>query len=791
MNTLSNVSYYHCFIVKRCCFFLKISDRLDNSSDIDLELEMVTPPFEDISVFKQGNVKASRKKVLPILKSFLHGDLTPDVLSKEFVTQSSVTAAVEGFSSMCEMTDSTADEAAVVFNLASVDGEHSSEGTENGAAFKSPSLDFLESESVNNSNFLSSDTGQAAKADFDPFQPVNSQSENSAQNVAGEMSSGAKFLSSANSSNLLDFAISDSELVDPFSSVEDSFQPNINKSMSLEYNPEKNKAEANSLTSEGDIFGSDINSSNKNDNVNLNPFLDMNNDFQTDKSSENKTGNLNPFGDPFQPVGDESNQSGFASSNVTGDTGILFDFTNSEQAINPVQSDQSNSAQLLDFTEFSVKSDENASSEPKLKQNNTKNPFDMFGDNVEESSNNSGNEYGQTNQFANVDGFLDMDSLTVGTPPLNEKSISLIVECDPLSQADNLAELDESDLFDKVPTPEIQHSGENSPFMNSGFSTPFEAEPGRTVRTASESSAGFAVPPNSLMDVGFEGDHKDHGLPSFNSAEMVERIHRKKASLGGGVDLIDSKQLTLASGGSVTPYTPQNSFRDDMETYIKDHSLPSLNNSNILEKVQKKRDSLGAGLGLRTGEEDELTSDTTVNSTSNNPFGEFSNDPLQDDSKTELSGSANPFLNIDEDKDGDKMDSLEHVPFTPVNTFVDTSPEMYMKSRNSLTDPELMYKLNELKLEKDAQDENRTNPFDIMDGDNLPMGTSENQSGSQDLVGIFGAPTVLEGNQPVNSNSLNPFVNVEEHQNTKGECKREGILGSLDSENNRKISYRG
>ena len=775
--------------IRECIFYIypqfQIADRLDNASEVDLDLELVTPPFDDITVYRQGNIQASRKKVMPVLQSFLHGDITPDVASKEFVSQTSVAMTTEGFSSLGDMKEPSV-ESNVVFNLGSVEGEQSMEGI--GASLRTPSLEMSDSENLNSSNLVTMGTGKAAMdMDFDPFQTISSPSpgENVFQNNVVDSKFGESFLSSANSSNLLDFAVSDSELVDPFSSMEDTVQPNVTHSMPME------KTNQLSLSDSIDSKG-EKNIEKQSENPNLNPFFDFDAQAATGSVSYATAANnsINPFSNSiFGPVEGDSNVDGGldkADLNVdfSNNTGALLDFTDSGKLAVAGTEAVSGMNQFNDLAMFegTKNSDETieAAEEPST-WNSNQDPFGLFGDvsdqvvdlaecekvNSDKDSNvcdPTSNEVSEKDDISEglksesrdiENSIFDVDSLSVSTPPLNEKSISLIVECDSISQADNLAELDESDLFDKVPTPEILHSGENSPFVNSGVSTPFEMEPGRRLRMGSESGAD--VPPNSLMDLGFDLDHTDRGLPSFNSAEMVERIHKKKASLGM-IDIMEteSERLTTGEYNQTTPYTPQNSFRDDMESYMIERSLPSFNNSNIVEKVQQKRNSLGAGLGVSVGDTEHLGEDpSNFGSESGNPFGDFSDNFTNNNftsSASEQDNVGNPFLNIDDDKDADRLDSLDHVPFTPSNTFVDTSLEKFMKNRNSLTDPELMFKLNELKLEKDGQG---TNPFELS-GESVEPGTNQQQTGSQDLFDIFGSGTAQ--NEDQSTVSGNPFT---------------------------------
>ena len=184
--------------------------------------------------------------------------------------------------------------------------------------------------------------------------------------------------------------------------------------------------------------------------------------------------------------------------------------------------------------------------------------------------------------------FLDALGLEyLAARPKARKSISLIVE---VENADNLDDLTEADFYDKIQTPSPGHSGCNSPFVNSGVSTPFESVSAVHSLRASTSDSGYPsvtqTPPNSMIEGGYPGA-KDFDLPSFNNAEMVARIQKKKASIGAGVDL-----LGLIPEPGDTPYTPQNSFREDSDVLSSDQLMPSLNNDAFMKRIQEKRSSL-------------------------------------------------------------------------------------------------------------------------------------------------------------------------------------------------------
>ncbi|KAK6178506.1 hypothetical protein SNE40_013287 [Patella caerulea] len=61
----------------------QIADVLLAHNDPSLKLEVSDSPFEDIVSYNQGNVQASRKKVLPIIKGFLNGEQTPEDSSSQ------------------------------------------------------------------------------------------------------------------------------------------------------------------------------------------------------------------------------------------------------------------------------------------------------------------------------------------------------------------------------------------------------------------------------------------------------------------------------------------------------------------------------------------------------------------------------------------------------------------------------------------------------------------------------------------------------------------------------------
>ncbi|KAI8785484.1 protein prune, partial [Biomphalaria glabrata] len=113
------------------------------------------------------------------------------------------------------------------------------------------------------------------------------------------------------------------------------------------------------------------------------------------------------------------------------------------------------------------------------------------------------------------------------------------------------------------------------------------------------------TPPNSYMEASGVVYLKETQLPSFNSSEMVKRIHAKKAALAGHTGVKDLRYDNIedddsfdllsvgglgggSSGGSlISPAVPQNSYMDLTTSY--DQQIPKLANSDILERVIEKR----------------------------------------------------------------------------------------------------------------------------------------------------------------------------------------------------------
>ncbi|XP_046550475.1 protein prune homolog 2-like [Haliotis rubra] len=82
----------------------QIADVLECCSSPSLMLETISDGPDDIAVFNQGNVQASRKKVMPILKAFLNGEKTPDESAALSAVRSFVSGgSTDGLSSLMDL----------------------------------------------------------------------------------------------------------------------------------------------------------------------------------------------------------------------------------------------------------------------------------------------------------------------------------------------------------------------------------------------------------------------------------------------------------------------------------------------------------------------------------------------------------------------------------------------------------------------------------------------------------------------------------------------------------------
>ncbi|XP_069102103.1 uncharacterized protein [Argopecten irradians] len=144
---------------------------------------------------------------------------------------------------------------------------------------------------------------------------------------------------------------------------------------------------------------------------------------------------------------------------------------------------------------------------------------------------------------------------------------------------DDLGELNEADILESPRTPDVMVTGVNGCSGNSSATTS---------RPGSGYPSYPVTPPNSYMDGGFMG--KEQTLPSFNSSEMLRKIQDKKASLSTN----SGNPSCSGSAGNSVPYTPQNSVIDGgFDWFAKEQNLPSFNSSDMVQKIQQKRSSMG------------------------------------------------------------------------------------------------------------------------------------------------------------------------------------------------------
>ena len=211
-----------CFKVKSVLYSFQIADLLDVGSSIDLDLDPLLSPVPEVTVFQQKNVKASRKKVLPVIKSFLHGAKTPDITTKEFPPPETVSMATEGFTTYLTKMESEEQEYSssvenptILLDFGSTGDEHSKpvdSKQEQDIGIIPAHVTVIDQYSgashIDANQLVELEQNTRKKIPFDPFRNVVSSSE----------------LTSFSSSNYpSDFMTSLScDLVDPFSSVEEN-----------------------------------------------------------------------------------------------------------------------------------------------------------------------------------------------------------------------------------------------------------------------------------------------------------------------------------------------------------------------------------------------------------------------------------------------------------------------------------------------------------------------------------------------------------------------------------------
>lgn len=197
---------------------------------------------------------------------------------------------------------------------------------------------------------------------------------------------------------------------------------------------------------------------------------------------------------------------------------------------------------------------------------------------------------------------------------------------------------------------------------------------------ASKISSYPETPPNSCMEPSDVGLFKETQLPSFNSSEMVRRIHEKKAALAGHSgnqiksDVLEDEEnleglfvgAENGSGGGgslISPAVPQNSYVDlasGFDFSSSGQQIPKLMNSDIMDRVNEKLSQF------------EWSIESLEGSTSGVDVGPNSDESVQ----------KSPF----------GIDGVQHiavdaavepqVPYTPQNSFVEENFDTY--ARNSL-----------------------------------------------------------------------------------------------------------
>ncbi|CAH1790577.1 unnamed protein product, partial [Owenia fusiformis] len=95
------------------------------------------------------------------------------------------------------------------------------------------------------------------------------------------------------------------------------------------------------------------------------------------------------------------------------------------------------------------------------------------------------------------------------------------------------------------------------------------------------------TPKNSFTEENLHGFAKEHNLPSFNSAEMVQKIKDKKSAMGSNEE--QNSENSAPTENSTFPFTPQNSFADDSPLNQYSKHLPGINMETIEERVNKKK----------------------------------------------------------------------------------------------------------------------------------------------------------------------------------------------------------
>ncbi|KAL3887239.1 hypothetical protein ACJMK2_027186 [Sinanodonta woodiana] len=571
----------------------QICDVLDLSTNPNLQLEPVAVSLENISIFRQGNVKASRKKVLPVIKAFLNGDKTPDITSKEFASETQQAAAkvTEGFSSFSNLLDT---------NINTTSKQNQSF--------------FTESNETNKQLF--------SKDDFDPFGAMNIDDipvkERQSMNLvtdsfdpfaSSSMQNQSEDESYFTVSNETQFSDADFNPYDGLSNDDKPIKEEHDTNLVDIQNFDPFKTISNSESNEWQS-GSEVGS--------LDPWSSSGKSESVLKQSDSGLYYFDTFTDPVQNQSVAAEHPATSYSTPVQSKAQMDDFelmtpkSLKEEAVSQseisdhvelVNLDQDHSTSdrtlsadtnqpLLDYRLFDV----GGSSGEDLK-NSWENPFlasqeVSFTDNAQLSPHESVNvsDLFKNNNLES----LKFDKYRGGSHTAQDDREKYGNVCDSL-------ELNEADFFDQINTPDYQ-SGVSTPLINSGISTPFESLHANHSGRNSESESGYPTithtPPHSFTESGMANLNKDHVLPSFNSSEMVERIHKKKASLHGATE--------INFNSNSVPYTPQNSFIEGtFDAFMIDRDLPSFDNSEFVQKIHEKRSSL-AGI-----HEDDMDSEAS------------------------------------------------------------------------------------------------------------------------------------------------------------------------------------
>ena len=225
------------------------------------------------------------------------------------------------------------------------------------------------------------------------------------------------------------------------------------------------------------------------------------------------------------------------------------------------------------------------------------------------------------------------------------------------------------------------------------------ATPDTSQPTSPPSASYPGTPPNSYMDLNIMDPHGrgQQDLPSFMNADMVRRIHEKKAALS-----VMDDQSGRTSRDEHFPFTPQNSVSDSSHDHLtRQPSLPTFDNAGMVEAVENKRSELQGGAAQATSE-------------------------------------AMKF------------------PYTPPNSFVDSSmAEMHRRGGPlELIEEDFADRVNK-KKQKFAEDELPTSPLDEVDEMDLPTKTTGNVMAFRIAEDMRAEQESKEINQLVNDHSGN------------------------------------